>query len=87
MKIKSGVWQWLAGACTAAGLVYWMGIEGSWQTGVPVPDGTLAVGLMLAGGAVICLRLSFAAADREDREARRAHRRQEKTVQAKKRVG
>ena len=33
MKIKSGVWYWLAVASGAVGLLYGMGLEGSFQTG------------------------------------------------------
>ena len=32
MKIKSGVWYWLAVASGAVGLLYGMGLEGSFQT-------------------------------------------------------
>ena len=37
MKIKSGVWYWLAMACFVVGLLYGMGIEGGAQLGQPVP--------------------------------------------------
>lgn len=33
MKIKSGVWYWLAMACFVVGLLYSMGLEGTCQTG------------------------------------------------------
>ena len=33
MKIKSFVWYWLAMACFVVGLLYGMGLEGSFQTG------------------------------------------------------
>ena len=39
MKIKSGVWYWLAVASGAVGLLYGMGLEGSFQTGSTVSDG------------------------------------------------
>ena len=32
MRIKSGVWYWLAVASGAVGLLYGMGLEGSFQT-------------------------------------------------------
>lgn len=35
MKIKSGVWYWLAMACFVVGLLYSMGLEGTCQTGAP----------------------------------------------------
>ena len=33
MKIKSGVWYWLAMGSFATGLLYSMGLEGTCQTG------------------------------------------------------
>ena len=39
MKIKSGVWYWLAMACFVVGLLDGMGLEGSFQTGSTVSDG------------------------------------------------
>ena len=38
MKIKSFVWYWLAMACFVVGLLYGMGLEGSFQTGGTVSD-------------------------------------------------
>ena len=38
MKIKSGVWYWLAVASGAVGLLYGMGLEGSFQTGGTAAD-------------------------------------------------
>ena len=35
MKIKSGVWYWLAMACFVVGLLYGMGVEGTAQTLAP----------------------------------------------------
>lgn len=35
MKIKSGVWYWLAVASGAVGLLYGLGLEGSFQTQAP----------------------------------------------------
>ena len=32
MRIKSGVWYWLAMACFVVGLLYGMGVEGTAQT-------------------------------------------------------
>lgn len=36
MKIKSGVWAWLAAACGCVGLLYSMGLEGNTQVGAAV---------------------------------------------------
>lgn len=35
MRIKSGVWYWLAMGSFATGLLYSMGLEGTCQTGAP----------------------------------------------------
>lgn len=32
MRIKSGVWYWLAMACFVVGLLYGIGVEGTAQT-------------------------------------------------------
>lgn len=65
MKIKSGVWYRLAVASGAVGLLYGMGMEGSFQTGSTISDGQFATALCLVLAAVMFLRLGFAAQDRE----------------------
>ena len=65
MKIKSGVWYRLAVASGTVGLLYGMGMEGSFQTGSTISDGQFATALCLVLAAVLFLRLGFAAHDRE----------------------
>ncbi len=47
MKIKSGVWYWLAVASGAVGLLYGMGLEGSFQTGGTVSDADFTTAMVL----------------------------------------
>ena len=70
MKIKSGVWYRLAVASGAVGLLYGMGMEGSFQTGGTISDGQFATALCLVLAAVMFLRLGFAAQDREQNARR-----------------
>lgn len=70
MKIKSGVWYRLAVASGAVGLLYGMGMEGSFQTGSAISDGQFATALCLVLAAVMFLRLGFAAQDREQNARR-----------------
>ena len=62
MKIKSGVWYWLAVASGAVGLLYGMGLEGSFQTGSTVSDGAFITAMVLILLAVFFARLGFYAA-------------------------
>lgn len=70
MKIKSGVWYRLAVASGSVGLLYGMGMEGSFQTGSTISDGQFATALCLVLAAVMFLRLGFAAQDREQNARR-----------------
>ena len=56
MRIKSGVWYWLAVASGAVGLLYGMGLEGSFQTGGTVSDGAFITAMVLILLAVFILR-------------------------------
>ena len=71
MKIKSGVWYWLAVASGAVGLLYGMGLEGSFQTGGTVSDGQFVTAMVLILLAVFFARLGFAAKAEENR--RKSH--------------
>lgn len=73
MRIKSKVWQWLALASGCVGLLYGLGVEGAVQTGGD-PTGNFTAAFVLVLLAVLFLKLSFLAQDREEREARRAHK-------------
>lgn len=86
MKIKSGVWHWLAAGCIAAGLLYGMGIEGGAQLGGVITDGEVctAIGLLMA--AVVFMRLGFAAQDRE-KQTKKIHQQPGNTVRRSRRAG
>ena len=73
MKIKSRVWHWLAVASGAVGLLYGMGLEGSFQTGGTVSDGAFITAMVLILLAVFFARLGFAAEDRERAAKRRKY--------------
>lgn len=82
MKIKSGVWYWLAVASGAVGLLYGMGLEGSFQTGGTVSDAGFTTAMVLILLAVFFARLGFAAHDREQQERRKVHRQPRNTVKS-----
>ena len=71
MRIKSGVWYWLAVASGAVGLLYGMGLEGSFQTGGTVSDGQFVTAMVLILLAVFFARLGFAAKAEENRRKSR----------------
>ena len=48
MKIKSGVWAWLAAACGCVGLLYSMGLEGNTQVGAAYEVGGATEGIARA---------------------------------------
>ena len=86
MKIKSGVWYWLAVASGAVGLLYGMGLEGSFQTGGTVLDGTFITAMVLILLAVFFARLGFAAEAREKRR-RKVHQQPRNTVKSGRKAG
>lgn len=86
MKIKSGVWHWLAAGCIAAGLLYGMGIEGGAQLGGVITDGEFCTALGLLAAAVVFMRLGFAAQDRE-KQTKKIHRHPGNTVQRSRMAG
>ena len=73
MKIKSGVWYWLAVASGAVGLLYGIGVEGTAQTLGTVSDGAFVTAMVLILLAIFFMRLGFAAHDREQQERREVH--------------
>lgn len=81
MKIKPGVWYWLAMACFVVGLLYGMGVEGSCQTGGTVSDGAFITAIVLILLAVFFARLGFAAEAREKRR-RKVHQQPRNTVKS-----
>lgn len=86
MRIKSGVWYWLAMACFCVGLLYSMGLEGTCQTGGTVSDGTFITAMVLILLAIFFMRLGFAAEAREKRR-RKIHKPQANTVKSGRKAG
>lgn len=86
MKIKSGVWYWLAVASGAVGLLYGMGLEGSFQTGGTVSDSAFITAMVLILLAVFFARRGFAAEAREKRR-RKVHQQPRNTVKSGRKAG
>ena len=86
MKIKSGVWYWLAVASGAVGLLYGLGLEGSFQTGGTVSDGAFITAMVLILLAVFFMRLGFAAQKDEERR-RKVHQQPRNTVKRGRKAG
>lgn len=86
MRIKSGVWYWLAVASGAVGLLYGMGLEGSFQTGDTVSDGAFITAMVLILLAVFFARLGFSAEAREKRR-RKVHQQPRNTVKSGRKAG
>lgn len=87
MKIKSGVWYWLAVASGAVGLLYGMGLEGSFQTGGTVSDADFITAMVLILLAVFFARLGFYAADQEKKQSKKVHRQPRNTVKSGRKAG
>ena len=87
MKIKSGVWYWLAVASGAVGLLYGMGLEGSFQTGSTVSDGAFITAMVLILLAVFFARLGFYAADQEKKRSKKVHQQPRNPVKSGRKVG
>ena len=87
MKIKSFVWYWLAMACFVVGLLYGLGLEGSFQTLGTVSDGAFVTAMVLILLAVFFARLGFAAHDREQQERRKVHQQPRNTVKSSRKAG
>lgn len=86
MRIKSGVWYWLAVASGAVGLLYGMGLEGSFQTGGTVSDADFITAMVLILLVVFFARLGFAAEAREKRR-RKVHQQPRNTVKSGRKAG
>lgn len=87
MKIKSFVWYWLAMACFVVGLLYGLGLEGSFQTLGTVSDGAFITAMELILLAVFFARRGFAAHDREQQERRKVHQQPRNTVKSGRKAG
>lgn len=86
MKIKSGVWYWLAVASGAVGLLYGLGLEGSFQTGGTVSDADFITAMVLILLAIFFMLLGFAAEAREKRR-RKVHQQPRNTVKSGRKAG
>ena len=87
MKIKSGVWYWLAVASGAVGLLYGMGVEGTAQTLGTVSDGAFITAMVLILLAVFFARLGFYAADQEKKRSKKVHQQPRNTVKSGRKAG
>ena len=87
MKIKSGVWYWLAMACFVVGLLYGMGVEGTAQTLGTVSDGAFITAMVLILLAVFFARLGFYAADQEKKRSKKVHQQPRNTVKSGRKDG
>ena len=86
MKIKSGVWYWLAMACFVVGLLYGMGLEGTCQTGGTISDGAFITAMVLILLAIFFMLQGFAAEAREQRP-RKIHQQPRNTVKSGRKAG
>ena len=87
MRIKSGVWYWLAMACFVVGLLYGIGVEGTAQTLGTVSDGAFITAMVLILLAVFFARLGFYAADQEKKRSKKVHQQPRNTVKSGRKVG
>lgn len=86
MKIKSGVWYWLAMACFVVGLLYGMGVEGTAQTLGTVSDGAFITAMVLILLAIFFMRLGFAA-QKDEEPRRKVHQQPRNTVKSGRKAG
>lgn len=71
MRIKSGVWYWLAVASGAVGMLYALGFAGSIEALGVISDTDFITAMVLLLAAFFFMRLGFAAEAQEEQEARR----------------
>ena len=86
MRIKSGVWYWLAMGSFATGLLYSMGVEGTAQTLGTVSDGAFITAMVLILLAIFFMLQGSAVAAREKRP-RKIHKPQANTVKSGRKAG
>ena len=86
MRIKSGVWYWLAMACFVVGLLYGIGVEGTAQTLGTVSDGAFITAMVLILLALFFMLLGFASEAREKRR-RKVHQQPRNTVKSGRKAG
>lgn len=71
MRIKSGVFYWLAVACGAVGMLYALGFAGSIEALGVISDTDFITAMVLLLLALFFMRLGFAAEAREKQEPQR----------------
>ena len=86
MRIKSGVWHWLAAGCGLTGLLVGMGIAGGAPLGGVITDGEVCTAIGLLVAAVVLMRMGFAAQDREP-QTKKIPQQPGNTVQRSRRAG
>ena len=86
MRIKSGVWYWLAMGSFATGLLYSMGLEGTCQAGGIVSDGAFITAMVLILLAIFFMLQGFAAEAREKRPSK-IHHQPQNTVKSGRKAG
>lgn len=86
MRIKSGVWYWLAMGSFATGLLYSIGLEGTCQAGGIVSDGAFITAMVLILLAIFFMLQGFAAEAREKRP-RKIHHQPQNTVKSGRKAG
>lgn len=74
MRIKSGVFYWLAVASGGVGMLLGLGFEGNFEALGIISDTDFITAMVLLLAAVFFMRLGFAAEAREEQEARHRNR-------------
>ena len=86
MRIKSGVWYWLAVASGAVGMLFGLGFEGSFEALGVISDTDFITAMVLLLAAFFFMRLGFAAEAREKRR-RKVHQQPRNTVKSGRKAG
>lgn len=73
MRIKSGVFYWLAVASGGVGMLFGLGFEGSFEAIGIISDTDFITAMVLLLAALFFMRLGFAAEDRERAAKRRKY--------------
>lgn len=69
MRIKSGVFYWLAVASGGVGMLFGLGFEGNFEALGVISDTDFITAMVLLLAAFFFMRLGFAAEAREEQEA------------------
>ena len=79
MRIKSGVFYWLAVASGAVGILFGLGFEGSFEALGVISDTDFITSMVLLLAAFFFMRLGFAAKDAEDKATKQPYGRIDRT--------